>query len=77
VCCGYYDQSADQVSDPTRELVQRYGLAGAGAVLVRPDGYVSWTSPAAEHDIVETLRRGVAQSLGESVPAADRLVAVA
>jgi putative polyketide hydroxylase len=65
-----------EISDPTRELVQRYGLAGAGAVLVRPDGYVSWTSPAAERDIVGTLRRGVAQSLGESVPAADRLVAV-
>ena len=66
-----------EISDPTRELVQRYGLAGAGAVLVRPDDYVSWTSPVAEHNIVGTLRRGVVQSLGESVPAADRLVAVA
>ena len=40
------------------ELVQRYGLAGTGAVLVRPDGYVSWTSEAAEHDAAETLRAG-------------------
>jgi 2-polyprenyl-6-methoxyphenol hydroxylase-like FAD-dependent oxidoreductase len=66
-----------EISDPTGELVQRYGLAGTAAVLVRPDGYVSWTNQAAEHDVVETLRRGVAQSLGESVPAAARLVAVA
>jgi 2-polyprenyl-6-methoxyphenol hydroxylase-like FAD-dependent oxidoreductase len=66
-----------EISDPTGELVQRYGLAGTAAVLVRPDGYVSWSSQAAEHDIGETLRRAVTQSLGESVPAAARLVAVA
>ena len=66
-----------EISDPTGELVQRYGLAGTAAVLVRPDGYVSWTGQAAEHDIGEILRRAVTQSLGESVPAADRLVAVA
>ena len=66
-----------EISDPAGEFVLRYGLAGTAAVLVRPDGYVSWTSEAAEHDMVETLRRGIAQSLGESVLAADRLVAVA
>jgi 2-polyprenyl-6-methoxyphenol hydroxylase-like FAD-dependent oxidoreductase len=65
-----------EISDPTGELVQRYGLAGTAAVLVRPDGYVSWTSQAAEHDAVEMLRGAVAQSLGESIPAADRLVAI-
>jgi hypothetical protein len=66
-----------EISDPTGELVQRYELAGTAAVLVRPDGYISWTGQAAEHDIGETLRRAVTQSFGESVPAADRLVAVA
>lgn len=66
-----------EISDPTGELVQRYGLAGTAVVLVRPDGYVSWTGQAAEHDIGEILRRAVTQSLGESVPAAAPLVAVA
>ena len=66
-----------EISDPTGELLQRYGLAGTGAVLIRPDGYVSWTSQAAEQDAAEILRGAVAKSLGESVPAADRLVAVA
>jgi len=56
-----------EISDPTGELVQRYGLAGTAAVLVRPDGYVSWTSEAAENT-VETLRRAVAQTLGDMCP---------
>jgi hypothetical protein len=57
-----------EISDPTGELVQRYGLAGTAAVLVRPDGYISWTGQAAEHDIGKTLRRAVTQSLGEMRP---------
>ena len=65
-----------ELSDPTGKLTERYGLAGAAAVLVRPDGYVSWTSNAAEDHAVESLRMAIAQSLGESVPQAERLVSV-
>jgi putative polyketide hydroxylase len=66
-----------ELSDPTGKLTERYALAGAGAVLVRPDGYVSWTSNAAEDDAVESLRTAVAQSLGESIQSSVRLVSVA
>jgi len=66
-----------ELSDPTGKLTERYGLAGAGAVLVRPDGYVSWTSNAAEDDAVESLHMAVAQSLGESIQSSARLVSVA
>ena len=35
-----------ELADPTGELVARYGLDGAGCVLVRPDGYIGWMSGA-------------------------------
>jgi putative polyketide hydroxylase len=66
-----------ELSDPTGALTERYGLAGDGAVLVRPDGYVSWISKAAEDDAVESLRVAVAQSLGESIQSSARLAPVA
>jgi hypothetical protein len=44
---------------------------------VRPDGYVSWTSNAAEDHAVESLRMAIAQSLGESIQSSARLVSVA
>ena len=66
-----------ELSDPTGKLTERYGLAGAAAVLVRPDGYVSWTSNAAEDHAVESLRMAIAQSLGESIQSSARLVSVA
>jgi Aromatic-ring hydroxylase, C-terminal len=66
-----------ELSDPTGKLTERYGLAGAAAVLVRPDGYVSWTSNAAEDHAVESLRMAIAQSLGESIQSSARTVSVA
>ena len=66
-----------ELSDPSGALAEHYGLAGAGAVLVRPDGYVSWTSNAAEDKAVESLHMAVAQSLGESIQSSARLVSVA
>lgn len=66
-----------ELADPTGALTERYGLAGDGAVLVRPDGYVSWCIPAVGADPVETLGRAVAQTLGESIQSAARLASIA
>jgi 2-polyprenyl-6-methoxyphenol hydroxylase-like FAD-dependent oxidoreductase len=33
-----------ELADPTGEFVTRYGLEGAGCVLVRPDGCIGWMS---------------------------------
>jgi 2-polyprenyl-6-methoxyphenol hydroxylase-like FAD-dependent oxidoreductase len=66
-----------EISDPTGQLVERYGLAGDRAVLIRPDGYVTWLSKDADANPVEELRRAVAQSLGQSLQPADQLASVA
>ena len=36
----------DGIKDPDRQWLATYGLDDAGAVLVRPDGYVAWRSPS-------------------------------
>ncbi|WP_336208418.1 FAD-dependent monooxygenase [Nonomuraea sp. LPB2021202275-12-8] len=36
---------------------ERYGVSGGGAVLVRPDGYIAWRSPAPDADPAATLER--------------------
>jgi 2-polyprenyl-6-methoxyphenol hydroxylase-like FAD-dependent oxidoreductase len=64
------------VFDPTGSLTERYRLADDGAVLVRPDGYVTWSSETAVYDAAESLHAAFAQSLGESVPQAGSLVSV-
>jgi putative polyketide hydroxylase len=66
-----------EVSDPTGELSERYGLAGDGAVLVRPDGYVAWCTRAADDDPAETLRTAIATSLGRLEQPTHRLASVA
>ncbi len=45
-----------------RQFADAYGITGAGAVLVRPDGVVGWraldgtgASPATVHDVLRTL----------------------
>jgi len=65
------------VFDPTGTLTERYRLADDGAVLVRPDGYVTWSSETASYDAAATLDAAFAQTLGESVWQAERLVSVA
>ena len=36
----------DTLHDPTGEFARRYGISDDGAVLIRPDGFVAWRSPA-------------------------------
>ncbi|KOV82430.1 FAD-dependent monooxygenase [Nocardia sp. NRRL S-836] len=36
----------DTLHDPTGEFARRYGITDDGAVLIRPDGFIAWRSPA-------------------------------
>lgn len=44
-----------EVADPERRFGARYGVSAAGAVLVRPDGFVAWRSRSQVLDPVDTL----------------------
>lgn len=51
------------VRDPSRELLDRYGLQATGAAVIRPDGYVAWRSRAgtvgARDELLEATRRSI------------------
>lgn len=53
--------------DPDGEWPELYGLDGAGAVLVRPDGHVAWRSPAAVRNPESTLAGVLDQVLARTV----------
>lgn len=50
------------VADPEHLFGPAYGVAGTGAVVVRPDGFVGWRSREGGRDPQQTLR-GVVESL--------------
>jgi 2-polyprenyl-6-methoxyphenol hydroxylase-like FAD-dependent oxidoreductase len=50
---------------------EKYGISPAGAVLVRPDGYVGWRAPSGEEASPEAVRRVLASLL--CLPAASRV----
>ncbi|GAA3711609.1 FAD-dependent monooxygenase [Nonomuraea antimicrobica] len=47
----------DELLDVDGRFLERYGVSGGGAVLVRPDGYVAWRSPEADANPAATLER--------------------
>ncbi|WP_407696298.1 aromatic-ring hydroxylase C-terminal domain-containing protein [Streptomyces bikiniensis] len=51
-----------------RTWTDLYGIAPAGAVLVRPDGHVAWRAPDAVPDHDGTLRRVVRAVLSLEEP---------
>jgi hypothetical protein len=57
-----YVVGGDELVDPEGGFAEAYGLSGAGAVLVRPDGIVAWrtvegdaASEATVHDALSTV----------------------
>ena len=52
------------LADPDGAWQDAYGIGDAGAVLVRPDGYVAWRSPGAADDPERTLRAAIDTVLG-------------
>ncbi|WP_188190587.1 FAD-dependent monooxygenase [Nonomuraea sp. SYSU D8015] len=53
----------EELVDVEGRWLERYGVSGGGAVLVRPDGYVAWRSVDADPDPVTTLERVMRQIL--------------
>jgi putative polyketide hydroxylase len=56
-----------ELTDPYGELVSRYQLADQGCVLVRPDGYVTWTCDEAPERVGDRLRDVVRLATGHRV----------
>jgi 2-polyprenyl-6-methoxyphenol hydroxylase-like FAD-dependent oxidoreductase len=50
--------------DISGKFAASYGITRAGAVLVRPDGFVAWRSPVGVTDSRAVLRAALARSLG-------------
>jgi 2-polyprenyl-6-methoxyphenol hydroxylase-like FAD-dependent oxidoreductase len=50
--------------DVSGKFGESYGITRAGAVLVRPDGFVAWRSPVGVTDSCSALRAALARALG-------------
>ncbi|PNG19181.1 FAD-dependent oxidoreductase [Streptomyces cahuitamycinicus] len=48
---------ADLVPEDAADWAERHGTGPGGAVLVRPDGFVAWRSPAPDPDAEQVLRQ--------------------
>ena len=46
-----------ELRDPENRFTTAYGLTAAGAVLVRPDGFVAWRARSADSNPGDTLKR--------------------
>jgi putative polyketide hydroxylase len=46
-----------EVADVDGQFARRYGIAAAGAVLLRPDGFIAWRTPHASNTPEADLRR--------------------
>jgi putative polyketide hydroxylase len=55
-----------ELSDPEGQWTTAYGLDEAGAVLVRPDGYVGWRSPAMTADPAASLGEAMTSIMGRA-----------
>jgi putative polyketide hydroxylase len=53
-----------ELTDPEGQWAEAYGLDETGAVLVRPDGYVGWRSPAMTADPRASLGDAMASIMG-------------
>lgn len=52
-----------ELADSEARFAAMYGISNAGAVLMRPDGYVAWKCPAAVAEPAAALRAALATSL--------------
>jgi hypothetical protein len=55
-----------ELSDPEGQWTTVYGVDEAGAVLVRPDGYVGWRSPAMTADPAASLGEAMTSIMGRA-----------
>jgi putative polyketide hydroxylase len=54
----------EDLEDRDGRFPQAYGISGAGASLVRPDGFVAWRSSERAAEPVDALRKALRRSLG-------------
>jgi len=54
------------LGDPERGFAAAFGVSDAGAVLIRPDGFVAWRSPGASTQAEADLTRALRRSLGHA-----------
>ena len=54
------------LADPEGQWTTAYGLDETGAVLVRPDGYVGWRSPAMTADPAASLGEAMTSIMGRA-----------
>ncbi len=54
------------LEDPDHRFADSFGVTSAGAVLIRPDGFIAWRSPGDSVDPAGELRGALAESLGMS-----------
>ena len=55
-----------KLRDPENRFTTAYGLTAAGAVLVRPDGFVAWRARSADSNPGDTLKRTLTRLLCRS-----------
>ena len=53
-----------ELRDPEDRFLGAYGISSAGAVLIRPDGFVAWRSSAGTGQAAPQLREALRRSLG-------------
>jgi hypothetical protein len=58
--------------DPHGSLARRYAVGEAGAVLIRPDGYVAWRTRSPAPDAAAALSSAIDRATGRSPAAAER-----
>jgi 2-polyprenyl-6-methoxyphenol hydroxylase-like FAD-dependent oxidoreductase len=61
-----YQVGSDGLSDPDGRFADAYGMSRAGAVLVRPDGFVGWRAKSSETASATTVRDAVAALLSRN-----------
>jgi len=55
--------------DINGKWTERYGVTAAGAVLLRPDGYIAWRARTAASSSLDTLREALARIMFRAVEA--------
>jgi hypothetical protein len=61
-----FHRAGAEVSDPDGRLETLYGIGSAGALLVRPDGFVAWRTAAADPDPAARLTEVLARALARA-----------
>jgi putative polyketide hydroxylase len=64
VAVGCYVVGDPGLEDEHNAFVEVYGITSAGAVLIRPDGYIAWRSAGSAADPVAALVDAIARLLG-------------